>query len=163
MLDLKPIFDLDDNSPETLINHFHTLPSTANTGAKLTYVSEALDHVSITIPLDDNTKNFMGIVYGGIMYSATDAIYLTMLWYRLGMDYMLIDKCSDVQYLRPGLGDLHVDFLLPEETVQGIIDELESKKSTLREFVIDIKDEKQKSVCKITKSIYIRKARKARQ
>lgn len=160
MINLKPIFDLDDKDPKTLIEHFYSLPSTANTGAKVTHISETLDHVSITIPLNEQTQNFMGIVYGGIMYSATDAIYLTMLWYRLGLDYMLVDKCADVQYLRPGLGNLTVDFHLPEETVQSIIDELKESKSTLREFVIDIKDDKQKSVCKITKSIYIRKARK---
>ncbi|PID65462.1 MAG: hypothetical protein CR975_07000 [Gammaproteobacteria bacterium] len=160
MINLKPIFDLNDNDPQTLIKHFYTLPSTANTGARVTYVSEALDHVAITIPLNEQTQNMMGIVYGGIMYSATDAVYLTMLWYRLGLDYMLVDKCADVQYLRPGLGDLSVDFHLPEETVQSIIAELKEKKSTLREFVINIKDNKQKTVCKITKSIYIRKARK---
>ncbi len=160
MINLKPIFDLSDTNPETLINHFYSLPSTANTGAEITHISKDLQHVSLTIPLNEKTRNMMGIIYGGVMYSATDAIYLTMLWYRLGLDYMLIDKCADVQYLRPGLGDLTVDFHLPEETVQSIIKELETNKSTLREFVIDIKDEKQKTVCKITKSIYIRKAKK---
>ncbi len=157
MINLTPIFDLTDTDSKTLMNHFYSLPSTANTGAEVTYISEALDHVSLKIPLNEKTKNMMGIVYGGIMYSATDFVYLTMLWYRLGLDYMLIDKCANVQYLRPGLGDLTVDFYLPEETVQSIIAELETQKSTLREFIIDIKDDKQKTVCKITKSIYIRK------
>ncbi len=160
MINLQPIFDLDDTNPKTLMKHFYSLPSTANTGAEVTYISENLDHVSLTIPLNDKTKNMMGIIYGGIMYSATDFVYLTMLWYRLGLDYMLIDKSAEVQYLRPGLGDLSVDFYLPEETVQSIIDELKTEKSTLREFIIEIKDNKQKTVCKITKSIYIRKARK---
>ncbi len=154
------MFDLNDTNPETLIKHFYSLPSTANTGAEITHISEDLEHISLKIPLNDKTKNMMGIVYGGIMYSATDFVYLTMLWYRLGLDYMLIDKSAEVQYLRPGLGDLTVDFHLSEETVQSIIDELKTNKSVLREFVIDIKDEKQKTVCKITKSIYIRKARK---
>ncbi len=160
MINLQPMFDLNDTDPETLKKHFYSLPSTANTGAEITHISEDLENISLKIPLNDKTKNMMGIVYGGIMYSATDFVYLTMLWYRLGLDYMLIDKSSEIQYLRPGLGDLTVDFYLPEETVQSIIDELNTKKSTLREFIIEIKDNKKKTVCKITKSIYIRKAKK---
>ncbi len=100
----------------------------------------------------------MGIVYGGSMYAATDAIYLCLLWYRLGKDYLLMDKSSQVEYLRPGLSDLQAEFHLPDREIQLIKDTLQQKKSIVREYLIDLKDKNNKSVCKIRKNIYIRKA-----
>lgn len=156
-MNLQPIFDLNDNTPEKLIQLFEEFPSTGNSGAKITDISDDLSSIKMLIPFNDNTKNFMGIAYGGTMYSATDAIYVTMLWYRLGNNYLIIDKHSEVDYLRPGLGDLFVEFHLSDKDITSIITTLEMEKSTLRNYVIDIVDSKQKKVCKITKTIYIRK------
>lgn len=157
-MNIKPIFDLNDNDPATLIRQFQALPSTGNSGAEITYISESLDRLSLRLPLNEQTQNFMGIVYGGSMYAATDAIYLCLLWYRLGEDYLLMDKSSQVEYLRPGLSDLQAEFHLPDREIQLIKETLQQKKSMVREYLIDLKDKNNKSVCKIRKNIYIRKA-----
>ncbi len=154
---LQPIFDINDRDPATLIKLYEDFPSTGSTGAKITHISENLDTIKLFIPFIDKTKNFMGIAFGGSMYSATDPIYVTMLWYRLGNDYLIIDKHSEVEYLRPGLSDLTAEFCLPDSEITAIIDTLTREKSTTRSYTIDILDDKQKSVCRITKTIYIRK------
>ncbi|PIE42363.1 MAG: hypothetical protein CSA47_00635 [Gammaproteobacteria bacterium] len=159
-MDIHPISDLNDRDPQRLINFYHSLPCTANSGAKILSISEGLDHIVMKIPFNEQTKNFMGITYGGAMYSATDAVYVTMLWYRLGYDYLVIDKSSTVKYLRPGTEDLTVEFHLPESEINAIKAELKSKKSTSRNYPINIVNGKGKAVCKITKEIVIRNNRR---
>ncbi len=156
-LNIRPNVDLNDKSPEKLINDFRQLPCTANTGAEVVSISENLDTVKIKIPFNENTTNFMNIIYGGTMYAATDAVYVVMLWYRLGEDYLIIDKSSHVKYLRPGIEDLHATFYLPEDDILTIKQTLSRKKSMTREYLINITDSNGKVVCKITKEIAIRK------
>lgn len=160
-MQIKPIFDLNDKSPERLIQQFQELPSTGNSGGRITYISESLDHLKLTLPLNDKTQNFMGITSGGCMYSATDAIYLCLLWYRLGEAYMLIDKSASIEYLRPGLSDLSAEFFMPESEIELIKNSLATKKSITRDYCVDLTDNKGKTVCRIHKSIYIRKAPQA--
>ncbi|MBS9778146.1 MAG: YiiD C-terminal domain-containing protein [Gammaproteobacteria bacterium] len=156
-LNLQPIFNLSDKDPQKLMNNWRELPCTNNTGAEVTYISDNIDTVVVKIPFNEQTKNFMGILYGGTMYAATDAVYLTMLWYQLGEDYIVLDKSSQVKYLRPGIEDLTAEFHVPESDVVEIKQELENKKSVSREYIVEIKDSKGKCVCKITKDIVIRK------
>ncbi len=156
-LNIQPIYDLSDKDPQKLIDNFRKLPCTGNTGAEVVSISDTIDTVVIKIPFNEQTKNFMGIMYGGTMYAATDAVYVTMLWYLLGEDYMVLDKSSQVKYMRPGIEDLHVTFHIPETDVKEIKEELGSKKSITREYIIELKDSKGKCACKITKEIVIRK------
>lgn len=156
-IDIRPNVDLNDKSPEKLINDFRTLPCTANTGAEVDSISENLDTVVIKIPFNEQTKNFMGIMYGGTMYAATDAVYVVMLWYQLGEDYLVIDKSSQVQYLRPGIEDLYATCHLPSDDIGEITQALEKKRSIIREYDVNIADGNGKIVCKITKEIVIRK------
>lgn len=157
---IQPIFDLSDNSPARLIEQFKQLLSTGNTGGEIIYISKSLNHLTLKLPLNDNTKNFMGIMFGGAIYAATDPIYLCLLWYRLGDGYLLLDKTSQIEYLRPGLSDLRADFYVDDTEIALIKTTLESKKSLIREYLVELKDENKKLVCKIRKNIYIRKALK---
>ncbi len=154
---LQPIFNIEERDPKALMQLFETFPSTGNTGAKITFISENIDTIHLVIPFIDKTKNFMGIAFGGSMYAATDALYVTMLWYRLGNDYIIIDKHSEVDYLRPGMSDLTAEFHLPDSEINTIVDTLSQEKSITRVYTIDILDDKKKVVCRIKKSIYIRK------
>lgn len=160
-MDFQPIFDLTNKDTQTLIDNFKKLPCTGNSGAEILSISDDLTHAVMRIPFNEQTQNIMGIMYGGTMYAATDAVYLTMLWYLLGEDYFLIDKSSQVKYLRPGTTDLTVTFHIPDSDITTIIEELNNKRSVSREYLINIIDTNQKSVCKITKEIVIRKAVKA--
>ncbi len=159
MSDNRPIFDLNEKSPQQLIQNYQTLPCTANSGASVSYISDDLTQATIKIPFNEQTKNIMGITYGGVMYSATDAVYVTMLWYHLGYDYFVIDKSSSVKYMRPGTSDLTADFHLDLADIELIKQTLEEKRSVTREYLINIVDEQQKTICKITKEVVIRKAK----
>ncbi len=50
-MNIKPIFNLNDNDPATLIRQFQALPSTGNSGAEITYISESLDRLSLRLYL----------------------------------------------------------------------------------------------------------------
>lgn len=156
-MNLCPIYDLDNKDPQTLIDNFQSLPCTANSGAHVVSISESLDHVVLRLPFNDQTTNFIGIMYGGSMYAATDAVYVVMLWYRLGYDYIVIDKASTVNYMRPGTEDLTAEFYIPESDIITIKNELKHKKSLTRDYMIRLVDSHNKLVCKISKTIVIRK------
>lgn len=156
-MNLQPQKDISKMTAEQVFAFFREFPSVANIGSEVVDYSDNFDRVTIKIPFNEQTKNFMGITYGGTMYSATDGMYVTMLWYRLGSRYIAVDKRSVVENIRPGTSDLTAEFRLSDEEVTLIKTTLENEKSMTRDFVVELFDEKNKLVCRITKTIYIRK------
>lgn len=156
-MNLEPRKDISQMTAKDVLAFFREFPSIVNIGSEVIDHSDNFDYIKIKIPFNAQTKNFMGIIYGGTMYSATDGIYVTMLWYRLGTDYIAVDKQSTVENLRPGTSDLTAEFRLSDEEIRLIKNALETQKSLTRDFVVELFDEKSKLVCRMTKTIYIRK------
>ncbi len=58
----------------------------------------------LELPLSWRTRNYMGTIFGGSIYSAVDPIYLLMLIRRLAPDFIVWDKAARIEFseTRPG-------------------------------------------------------------
>lgn len=157
-MDVSLLMDVGQRNPSTLLDFFNAMPCFAGSGGKISSISKDLKTVEICVPLNDSTRNVVGTIYGGSMYGASDAVYMMLLWFQLGNKYLLVDRASRVEYLRPGLSDVVARCTLTGDVVQSIELELSEKISCLREFLIEFRDAKDRIVCKIEKTVYIRKA-----
>ena len=68
---------------------FNFFPAYRGTGGRVTYISHDFREMRVKIPLNWRTRNYVGTIYGGSMYSAIDPIYMLMLIKNLGPDYVV--------------------------------------------------------------------------
>ncbi|NGX57881.1 MAG: hypothetical protein K940chlam3_00778 [Chlamydiae bacterium] len=136
---------------------FNLYPAYRGTGARILYISDDWREVRIKVPLNWRTRNYVGTIFGGSLYSAVDPMYMLMLIKTLGSEYIVWDKSATIQFKRPGRKTLFATFKVAEEETNSIIKELESQTSINRSYSVDLVDEKGSVCTTIEKVIYIRK------
>ena len=70
---------------------FNLFPVFRNTGARITYLAEDEHLIKLKLPLKRSTRNYVGTIYGGTMYSALDGILMVMFggywfWFFIRVD-----------------------------------------------------------------------------
>lgn len=121
--------------------------------------AQALDEYSIkvTMPLRPDNSNYVGTHFGGSLYSMCDPFYVLLLSRHLGKDYILWDKSAAIDFLRPGTGEVHAIFHITKEELQEIKTIIDKEKKTIKTYIVEVVNEQNKTIAKITKEIYIRK------
>jgi len=81
---------------------FNFNPAYRRSTARVYFVSDDLLTVKIKIPLNYKNSNYLGTMFGGSMFAATNPIYMIQLITILGDDYIVWDKSGNIQFKRPG-------------------------------------------------------------
>ncbi|GAA3631364.1 DUF4442 domain-containing protein [Flavivirga jejuensis] len=87
---------------------------------KIIEVSEDLMYVKIKIPLSIKNKNYVGSIFGGSLFSATDPIYMIQLMHILGDHYIVWDKDATIKYKRPAKENVYAEFSFSSEEIETI-------------------------------------------
>lgn len=136
---------------------FNFFPAYRGSGARLTYISEDYHEIRVKIPLNWRTRNYVGTIYGGSMYSGIDPIYMLMLIKILGKDYIVWDKAAKIRFKRPGKETLYAKFIVTAEDIEEIKSALEKQKSFDKIYNVELKNEAGKIHAEIEKTIYTSK------
>ena len=99
---------------------FNLFPAYRRTGARIQYISDDYREIHIKIPLNFWTRNYVGTIFGGSMFSATDPIYMVQLIQIIGTDYIVWDKSSVVKFKRPATADAFVTFEFSEAEIANL-------------------------------------------
>lgn len=99
---------------------FNLSPMYKRSCGKIVFVSDDLLLVKIKIPLTYKNRNYVGSMFGGSLFSATDPIYMIQLMHVLGNDYVVWDKSSDIKFKKPVYEDAYVTFEFPLEEIETI-------------------------------------------
>lgn len=95
-------------------------PMFFGTGGKVLFISSDWHKVTIRLKLNIWTRNYVGTIFGGSMFAATDPMYMVMLINILGKDYVAWDKAASIQFKKPGKGKLLADFEYTESEIAEI-------------------------------------------
>ena len=136
---------------------FNLFPAYLATGGRLTYVSEDWCEVRIRIPLNWRTRNYVGTIFGGSMYSAADPVYMLMLIKALGPDYIVWDKSASIRFRRPGRTTLHARFTLAPGELDTIRDLLTRERSVDRVYTVELTDAGGVVHAVVEKTLHIRR------
>jgi acyl-coenzyme A thioesterase PaaI-like protein len=136
---------------------FYSFACYRGTGGRAQYVAEDWSEVHLDLPLSWRTRNYVGTIFGGSMYSALDPIYMVMLIRRLGKDYVVWDKAASIRFKKPGRETLHARFVVTDEELATIRAALETQRSVDRTYLIELKDSSGTVSATVEKLIYIRK------
>ena len=136
---------------------FYVFACYRGTGGRPSFIAEDWSEVRLSLPLSWRTRNYVGTIFGGSIYSAVDPIYMLMLIHRLGKDYIVWDKSASIQFKKPGRETLHARFVVTDEELESIRSALETQRSVDRTYSIELKDTAENVCATVEKIIYIRK------
>jgi acyl-coenzyme A thioesterase PaaI-like protein len=136
---------------------FYVFACYRGTGGRPSFIAEDWSEMRLSLPLSWRTRNYVGTIFGGSIYSAVDPIYMLMLIHRLGKDYIVWDKSASIQFKKPGRESLHARFIVDDEELAAIRAALETQRSIDRAYSIELKDSAGNVCATVEKLIYIRR------
>jgi acyl-coenzyme A thioesterase PaaI-like protein len=138
---------------------FNLFPAYRGSGGRIAYISDDYHEIHVKLPLNWRTKNYVGTIFGGSMFAATDPIFMVMLIKILGKDYLVWDKSTNIRFKRPGKETLFATFLITPEEIGEIKEQLETIKSIDKIYKIELKNKTGKVHAIIEKTLYLSKKR----
>lgn len=134
---------------------FRLFPVYRGTGATVTYIDSTFQELRIKLPLSWKTRNYVGTIYGGVMYSSIDPMYMLMLMRILGKDYIVWDKAASIKFRRPGNTTLYATFIISDEEIAEIKAEAAANGEMDKHFSLHLTDKEGKIYAEIDKTIYV--------
>jgi len=134
---------------------FNYFPAFWSTGAKVTYLAADYKEIHLKLPLSWRTRNYVGTIFGGSMFSATDVLYFLLVLNNLGKNYIVWDKASCIRFKKPGKGTLYTKAVLSDEEIEIIKTELLNTDKIDRVYFLDLIDETGDICASIEKTIHI--------
>lgn len=135
---------------------FNISPMYRRSTGKINFVTDDLLKAQVKIPISYKNKNYVGSIFGGSLFSATDPVFMIQLIHILGNDYVVWDKEATIKFKRPATQDAYVDFIFTEEEIQQIRERVVTEKEIdlIKDIKITNKDEST-VFAEVSKVIYI--------
>ena len=130
-------------------------PTIRGTGSWLTFMSGDWHEAQVKLTLNLRTRNYVGTIFGGAMFAATDPLYMVMLIKILGKDYVVWDKAGRIRFLKPGKERLVARFQIPARRIDEIKAKVAEAGAIDEGFIVTWVDKAGKPVARVEKTIYI--------
>ncbi len=134
-------------------------PPLLGAGVKVEVLAKDFSYARIRMKLRWYNRNYVGVHYGGSLYSMTDPFYMLMLSESLGRDYVVWDKAAHIDYIKPGRSTVRAEFRVSRDMLDDIREKTATGEKYLPEFEVQILDEKGELVARVMRTLYIRKKR----
>mgnify|MGYP000430436452 FL=1 len=125
-------------------------------GVKATYIDKDFRQAKVSLPLRWYNKNYVGVHFGGSLYSMIDPFYMLLLMNNLGKDYIVWDQSAEIEFIKPGTGTVSATFIITDEMLKEIKDKTANGDKFLPTYPVVITDEEGEIVAKANKTLYIR-------
>lgn len=137
--------------------YFNWFPTYRGTGGWVTYIARDWRELRVKLPLNIQTRNYVGTMFGGSMYAAVDPFHMIMLIRALGKGFVVWDKAAAIRFKKPGKTTLYARFTLDDAELEAIHAETLAARSIDRTYRIDLVDAQGVVHAEIDKVIYIRR------
>ncbi len=135
---------------------FNLSPMYRRSTGRIISVTDNLFVVKIKIPISYKNKNYVGSVFGGSLFSATDPIFMIQLLQILGDQYVVWDKSASIKFKKPVRENAYVDFVLTPEEIAQIKQDVIAKREIDLNKEINITNKEATIVfATVSKTIYI--------
>ena len=136
------------------LRHLGWWPPLLGAGVKVTRMDKDLRAVDAEMQLTRWNRNYMGVHFGGSLFTMTDPFYMIMVATNLGSEYVVWDKAASIRYRRPGKGRVRAEFRLTEEKLAEIRAAVAAEGRYDARFLVEIKDEGGGVVAVVERVIY---------
>ena len=129
---------------------------------KLEHMSADFREARVSMKLSAWNRNGVGTLFGGALFSMTDPFYMLMLMARMRDEYIVWDKCADIDFVKPGKGRVYAEFIITDQMLADIEQHTANGDKYLPQVVTYIKDEAGDVVAKVNRTLYIRRKKRFR-
>lgn len=136
---------------------FNWFPAFRRTGGRLTYIAEDWRETRVKLPLNWATRNYVGTMFGGSLYAATDGLHMVMLMKLLGPGYVVWDKRASIRYRKPCRTTVYATFAIPARETDEIRERLNTEPKLDRLYQVDWVDAEGTVYATVEVTIHIRR------
>lgn len=126
-------------------------------GIKVEEISKDSRYARVSMKLRWYNRNAVNTHFGGSLFSMTDPHFMLLLMKILGKEYVVWDKSAQIEFVRPGRGKVTTEFNITEQMLEEIYTNTADGDKFLPTYELEVLDEAQKVVCKLRKTLYIKK------
>jgi hypothetical protein len=142
--------------PSIIYKYFFNISPLYNrTTGNIKYVSEDIYKIIVEIPLSYKNRNYSGTMFGGSVLSATDPIYMLQLIHILGNNYIVWDKSSYIDYIKPINEKAIAVFEFHKDEIEKIKESVKKDNEIIISKNLNITNTKGQIFCYLEKKIYI--------
>jgi acyl-coenzyme A thioesterase PaaI-like protein len=105
-------------------------------------------------------RNYVGVHFGGNLFSMTDPFWMLLTMHALGSDYIVWDQAAAIEFLKPGRGTVHAGFTLDDAALDQLRDATAGGAKHLHWFETDVVDASGEVVARVRKQVYVRRKRR---
>lgn len=136
---------------------FNFYPPYLFSGVRVTYVAPNWKKVVVKVKKSFLNKNYVGTIFGGTLQAAADPHYMMMLIQILGIKkYIIWDQAGCIEYKKPARSTITFTFILTDEQIQKIKDDVARHEKIRPEFEIEGIDEEGQVCVLVKRVIYLR-------
>ena len=146
--------------PKTLKFILNIWPPLAGSGIRVTHISPDFKSVDVTLKLHWYNKNYVGVQYGGSLYSMTDPFYMLILLKNLGEDYIIWDKAAKIDFKKPGTGTVRAHFEMSDDELRDIAAKANESEKYIFDKSIDILNDENIVVANVVRTLYVKRKNK---
>jgi hypothetical protein len=130
-------------------------PPFLGAGIRLKTLSKDFKFARVEMNLTKLNTNYVGVHFGGSLYSMTDPWYMLMIMEILGPEYLVWDKAASIRFKKPGRGLVFAEFMIEDQLIAEIKDEVAQNGKTEKTIPVNVLDLKGVVVASIEKTIWI--------
>jgi hypothetical protein len=130
-------------------------PMYFGTGGKILFWSGDSTEVHVRITRNIWTYNYVGTIFGGSMFSATDPFYMLMLYRIFSEDFVVWDRSAQIKFIKPSKVTLFARYSLSQDILESIKKEVFEKGASNYLFKIELLDSKGVIHALIERTVYI--------
>jgi hypothetical protein len=134
-------------------------PPYLGTGISVKFIADDFRHIRVAMNLRWYNRNYVKTHFGGSLYAMTDPFFMLMLMKILGNAYIVWDRSAAIDFIRPGKGRVHADFIITADQAADIVSKTVSGEKYCPTFTVDILDAHDSVVARVKKELYVRKKR----
>lgn len=145
------------NQPKFLRHLMNWYGPYRGAGVRIKHLADDFSSATVVMPLRWYNKNYVGVHFGGSLYSMVDPFHMLLVMNQLGSEYVVWDKKATIEFIRPGRGTVTAHFHVTAEQLQDIKKNTQDNQKYLPVFEVDILAEDGSIVAKALKTLYVRK------
>ncbi len=130
-------------------------------GVRVRTIAEDWRHAEIELRSHWWNRNYVGVHFGGNLFSMTDPFWMLLTLNALGKDYIVWDKAGAIDFRKPGRGTVRAHFRLDDAMLDEIRAATAGGDKYLRWCETEIVDADGEVVARVRKQLYIRRKESA--
>ena len=126
------------------------------TGGTIEYIAADWREIRLRLGLNPFTYNYVGTIFGGSMFAASDPFLMVALYNVLGKDrYVVWDKAARIRFRRPGKGRLRMRLLITDDLVAEIRTKVATDNTWTAWLPLQWISKEGKVVCELERELYV--------